>query len=333
MAKPSASSAASAAAISVRLEPERRGERALRDRTQALQPAAHDLDQRLLRAPLALGMAGGSGDRRDRARASGQSARNCGSRSAAIQSVPAGRCSRAARFSAVKLRRASRSSRLRPGLPPRVRKPSQTSASCSSSRFVASGQASARTRAIASGSSRPRSAAVSGIEPAPGHDGLRAALLQRRVVEIGVGPRRQHLERQRRRLGQVARDHADLAGLDAGEQALQALDVHRLGQAVGDRLVHQRMVGHLALADQVLGAGDLVGKDACDQVLGVHARELRRHLAAAAEARQRQRDARDPAPARDEHRRIEQRLDQHAAARSPNADSARPRRARSCARW
>ena len=73
----------------------------------------------------------------------------------------------------------------------------------------------------------------------------------------------------------------------------------------------QRMVGDLALADQVLGAGELVGKDRRDQVLGLHARELRRHLLAAAEARQRQRHAGDPAPARDEHRRIEQRLDQH----------------------
>ena len=42
---------------------------------------------------------------------------------------------------------------------------------------------------------------------------------------------------------------------------------------------------------EVLGAGDLVGKDRRDQVLGAHARELRRHLAAAAEARQRQRHA------------------------------------------
>ena len=70
------------------------------------------------------------------------------------------------------------------------------------------------------------------------------------------------------------------------------------------------MIGDFALADQVLGAGDLVGKDRRNQVLGVHAHELRRHLPAAAEARQRQRHAGDPAPAGDEHRRIEQRLDQ-----------------------
>ena len=62
-------------------------------------------------------------------------------------------------------------------------------------------------------------------------------------------------------------------------------------QAVGDGLRDQRVVGHLALADQVLGAGKLVGEDRGEQVLGLHALELRRHLAAATEARQCQRHA------------------------------------------
>ena len=49
-----------------------------------------------------------------------------------------------------------------------------------------------------------------------------------------------------------------------------------LDQAVGDRLADQRMVGDLALARQIFRAGDLVGKDRRDQILGAHARELRR---------------------------------------------------------
>ena len=61
-----------------------------------------------------------------------------------------------------------------------------------------------------------------------------------------------------------------------------------------DRLAHQRMIGDLALAGEVLGAGDLVGEDRGEQVLGVHALKLRRHLLAAAEARQRERDRRRP---------------------------------------
>ena len=75
------------------------------------------------------------------------------------------------------------------------------------------------------------------------------------------------------------------------------------------------MIRDLALADDVLDARELVGKDRRDQVLGVHARELRRHLLAADEARQRERHAGNPAPARDEHGRIEQGLDQHGADR------------------
>ena len=65
-------------------------------------------------------------------------------------------------------------------------------------------------------------------QPAAAHHRLRAALLERRVVEIGVGLRRQHFERQRRRLGQIARDDLDLAGPDARQQTLQPGDVHDL---------------------------------------------------------------------------------------------------------
>ena len=133
-----------------------------------------------------------------------------------------------------------------------------------------------------------------GREPAPAHHRLGAALLQRRVVEIGIGTGGEHLERQRRRLGQIAGDDANVAGFDPPQQPFQPGDVHRLVEAVGDGLAHQRMVGDLALAREVLGAGDLVGKDRRDEILGTHARELRRDLAAAAEARQRQRHARSP---------------------------------------
>ena len=153
------------------------------------------------------------------------------------------------------------------------------------------------------------------VEPAPAHHRLRAPLFQRCVVEEGVGPRREHFQGQRRRLGQIARQHLHRPGLDALEQGDEAVDVHRLFQTVVDRLAHQRMVGHLALAGEVLGAGELIGKHRGDQIFGLHALQLRRHLVAAAKARQRQRDGGVPAPARDEHRRRQQRLHQHLAHR------------------
>ena len=49
------------------------------------------------------------------------------------------------------------------------------------------------------------------IDPAPAHHRLRPALLERRIVEIGIGARVQRLESERRRLGEVARDHPHLA--------------------------------------------------------------------------------------------------------------------------
>ena len=137
-----------------------------------------------------------------------------------------------------------------------------------------------------------------------------AALLERGVVEIGVGPGGQDFEREGRGLGQVARNDPDFTRLEPREQPLETCDVHRLAEAIGDRLADQRMVRDLTLADQIFGACNLVGKDRCDQVFGSHAGELRRDLLAAAEARQRQRNPGHPTPAGDEHRCVEQRFDQ-----------------------
>ncbi len=56
------------------------------------------------------------------------------------------------------------------------------------------------------------------IDPAAAHHGLGAALLQRRIVKIRIGARGQRLERQRRGLGQVARDHSHRAAFEPAQQ-------------------------------------------------------------------------------------------------------------------
>ena len=142
-----------------------------------------------------------------------------------------------------------------------------------------------------------------------------AALLQGRVVEEGVGTGIEDLRRERGGLGEVAGHDPDLPAREPRQQGFEPLDVHRLGQRVGDGLLHQRMVGDLARAGEVLGAGDLVGEHRGDEILGLHALDLRRNLAPAPEARDRQRDVRVPAPAHVEHRRVEQRLGQDVAHR------------------
>ena len=149
------------------------------------------------------------------------------------------------------------------------------------------------------------------VLPPPRHHRLGSPFFKRRIVEIGVRTRRQGFERQRRRLGQIAGDNFDFARLDPRQQPLQPVDVHRLMQAIVNRLIGQRMVGRLALADQILGAGDLIGEDRSHEIFGLHAHDLRRDFLARPEPRKRQRDARDPAPARRKHRRGQHRLDQH----------------------
>jgi hypothetical protein len=152
-------------------------------------------------------------------------------------------------------------------------------------------------------------------QPPPCHHRLGAALLQRRIVEIGIGPRRQDFERQRRGLDQIAREDPDVSRFDPAEHPLQPRDIHDFAEAIGDRLAHQRVIRDLARPGQILGARHLVGEDRGDQILGVHPRQRRRHLPAAAKARQGERDPGDPAPARHEHRRVEQRLEQQFADR------------------
>ena len=185
-----------------------------------------------------------------------------------------------------------------------------TSASCSSSASRGSGRSSSRTRAIAAGSSAPRSCADAGSLAAARVDRLRPPLLERRVVQKRVRPGVQNFVRQRRRLGRVARDQTDVAGVNARQDPRQAVEVHRLFETVANRLGDERMIGKLPIAGNVLQAGGGVGKDRRQQIVGQHALQRRRHLAAAAEPRHGQRNGRVPAPARLEHRRVEQRLHQ-----------------------
>ena len=147
-----------------------------------------------------------------------------------------------------------------------------------------------------------------GVHPAPRQHRLGAALFERRVVEEGVRSRAQDFEREWRRLGGVARDHFDRTTRQIGEQRFQAVDVHRVVQAVGYGLPHERVVRNFAVADDVFAAGELVRENRAEQIFRGHALQLRRGLLATAHARQRECHRAVPAPARAEHRRGKQRL-------------------------
>ena len=153
------------------------------------------------------------------------------------------------------------------------------------------------------------------IESAAHRHRPRAALLERRIVEKRVGSGVEDFRRERGGLGEVAGDDPDIAVPESRHQGFEPVDVHRLGQRIGDGLLHQRMVGDGAGSREVLGARDLVREHRGDQVLGLHALDVRRDLRTAPEPRDGQRDVCVPPPADVEHRRVEQRLGEDVAHR------------------
>ena len=136
------------------------------------------------------------------------------------------------------------------------------------------------------------------VEQAIGRDGARAAPLGIAVVEEGVGPRAEHGVRERRGRREVEALHIQRAVLEPPQQREEAVDVHELAQAIVDRLLHERVVGNLARAGQVLRAGDLVGEHDGQEVLGVRALERRGHALAVPVPDEGERDGGVPAPAR-----------------------------------
>ena len=115
---------------------------------------------------------------------------------------------------------------------------------------------------------------------------------------------------ERRRLRRVFRDATNRAIQHPLEDLGQPVDVHRLDQTILDRLIHQRVIGYLPVADDVLEAGDLVGEYRGQQVIRFDPLQRRRNLLAAAEPEHRQRARRVPAPAGREYGRVEERLDE-----------------------
>ena len=143
----------------------------------------------------------------------------------------------------------------------------------------------------------------------------RPALLQWRVVEEGVGPPVQDLLGQHRGDHRVDAVRPHLAGADLAQHLGQAVEVHRLGAAVVQRLAHDGVLGDLDRSRDVLLAGGERREDRRHEVVGLHALDGGRDAPTAAVARGDERAGQVPAPARGEHRRREHRLDQGVAHR------------------
>ena len=133
------------------------------------------------------------------------------------------------------------------------------------------------------------------------------------IVEKCIGPRGQDLLRQRRRSGQIAHMHPGLTLFHGLQQRLEAGDIHDLVQAVVNGLIHQRVFGDLALAGEIVLAGQLIREDHGDEVLGIGALKLRRHALTTVVAPDGERDAGVPAPVSQEHGHGQHGLGHHIA--------------------
>src|SRR3546814_5731084 len=84
-------------------------------------------------------------------------------------------------------------------------------------------------------------------------------------------------------------------------------------QAILKRLMDERMIRHFTIAGQIVLAGDRVRERVRQQVFGVRALPLRRYALAVAIARNGECSRCDPAPARAEHRCLQDCLRQYLA--------------------
>ncbi len=190
------------------------------------------------------------------------------------------------------------------------RAPSALSRSWRSSASWASGVISSCTRSIAAGIERSDGRQID-LQPASELHRARAAVLRIVfVVEERVRRGGEDLVREHRRFGGVAAVHGDRARLDAFEQLAHAVDVERLVQRVGDRLADEEVIGDLDRAGDVLLAGRRLGEQRRHHVVGFHALDRWRVLAPVAEPQDEQAPVEVPPPARQEHRRVEDRLAQ-----------------------
>jgi hypothetical protein len=149
------------------------------------------------------------------------------------------------------------------------------------------------------------------LESAPGVHGLRPALLCWGVVQKRVWSGVQNLMGERGGLRQIAGHQSDLARMDAVENALQSIHVHDFVHTVIDGLAHQRMIGYLPVAGNVLQACRGIRKCGSEEILRLHPLNLWRGLTSAPAAWDSKGDVAVPAPVGTEHWRVEQRLNQN----------------------
>ena len=158
---------------------------------------------------------------------------------------------------------------------------------------------------------RGQVAGILGQSAAQG-DGPGSPLLQRRIVQEGIGHGVENLVGKHRRLHRVLGEHLYRAGSDGLQDALQSFEVHGLGETIAGGLENQRMVRRLDVPRlRVVLALNLGGEHGGQQVIGTHPLERRRHLLAPGVPQQSQKTGSVPTPPGAVQGGLEHRLGQH----------------------
>ena len=115
--------------------------------------------------------------------------------------------------------------------------------------------------------------AAAGFRSTPRVNRLSAALLERRIIQKRIRPRVQNLSSERRRFWQITGDAADLVAFDLAQHFFQTLNVHRFAQAIVNRLLHEWMIGNLAVSNDVFETRELVRKNRGQKIFRFHSLE------------------------------------------------------------
>ena len=164
-------------------------------------------------------------------------------------------------------------------------------------RATGAGATSARTFSRGGGVKARQVAGLDGQAPAQ-LDLAGTPLLQGGVVEVRVRLPVDDLMREHRRLHRVDEMGPDGAGMQAGDEVLEPVDVHGLVEAIVEHLAHDHVVGQLDRAGRrVLLARGQGGEDRRHEVVRLHALDGQGVFLPAPETQDGQRSAEVPAPA------------------------------------
>ena len=145
---------------------------------------------------------------------------------------------------------------------------------------------------------------------------LRAPFFERCIIQKRVGLRRKNSAGKSGRLQRVHRYLFDFTAVQFADDIEKAIHIHRLGQAIFDRLLNKRMIGHRQITGgKRFSARVHLGIRGVEEIIGAHPDDGSRDTFSGAHPFEQKRTLQIPSPTRRKHRRGQKRLDQNIACR------------------